>query len=323
MKIQKKLHKWNFAPQSFEEYILGARSGKIEILSRLMSLSENPEYENQKFLLKILKELKADWLGSSSTRIGVTGPPGVGKSTFIEHVGLYYCQKGTKVAVLAIDPSSRNSHGSILGDKTRMQNLSQHPFAYIRPQASGNHLGGLNSSVSTAILFCEVFGYELILIESVGVGQNEIEIYNHADTVILLDQPGTGDDLQAVKRGIMEMCDTIVIHKADGNLLPLAKEKKKYLQSMVQDKNIILHSSLAGSLSDTLIDSFTVSPDIKTLKRTKQLHALMVSEAEIALQTMKNRFIPFDRISEPIPLGVRIQVMEKLDKYFGNHASQT
>ena len=154
---------------------------------------------------------------NNSIRIGITGVPGVGKSTFIEAFGLHLTNLGKKVAVLAVDPSSTISHGSILGDKTRMEELVKDKNAYIRPSASGEMLGGVARKTREAIVLCEAAGYEIIIIETVGVGQSETAVHSMVDFFLLLKISGAGDELQGIKRGIMEMADAIIINKADGD----------------------------------------------------------------------------------------------------------
>jgi LAO/AO transport system kinase len=163
---------------------------------------------------------------NNSLRIGITGVPGVGKSTFIEQLGLLLVNKGHKVAVLAVDPSSSVTRGSILGDKTRMEKLVQHPMAYIRPTASGESLGGVARKTRESILLCEAAGYDILLIETVGVGQSETAVHSMTDFFLLLKLAGAGDELQGIKRGIIEMADAIVINKADGDNIKAAKKAK-------------------------------------------------------------------------------------------------
>ena len=162
-----------------------------------------------------------------SIRIGITGVPGVGKSTFIETLGSYLTTLGKKVAVLAVDPSSSLSKGSILGDKTRMDALVKNPNAFIRPSAAGDSLGGVNRHTREAITLCETAGYDVILIETVGVGQSETAVHSMVDFFLLLKIAGAGDELQGIKRGIIEMADAIVINKADGDNLTAAKIAKE------------------------------------------------------------------------------------------------
>ena len=171
---------------------------------------------------------------SKTIRIGITGVPGVGKSTFIEALGKYLTAQGIKVAVLAVDPTSSLSKGSILGDKTRMHELSNDANAFIRPSASGESLGGVTRKTRESIILCEAAGYEVILVETVGVGQSEIAVHDMVDFFLLLKLAGAGDELQGIKRGIMEMADAIIINKADG-------ENKKNAQSAKQEFARALH----------------------------------------------------------------------------------
>lgn len=150
-----------------------------------------------------------------SLRLGISGVPGVGKSTFIEALGLYLIAQGHRVAVLAVDPSSTVSGGSILGDKTRMEHLSVHPSAYIRPSPSSGNLGGVAEKTREAILVCEAAGYDIVIVETVGVGQSEVAVAGMTDMFVLMQLPNAGDDLQAIKKGVMELADLVVINKAD------------------------------------------------------------------------------------------------------------
>ncbi|GAA4270982.1 methylmalonyl Co-A mutase-associated GTPase MeaB [Aquimarina gracilis] len=163
---------------------------------------------------------------NKSIRIGITGVPGVGKSTFIEALGNLLIRKGKKVAVLAVDPSSTVSHGSILGDKTRMESLVRSKEAFIRPSPSGNSLGGVAQKTRESIILCEAAGYDIIIIETVGVGQSETAVHSMVDFFLLLKLAGAGDELQGIKRGIIEMADAIVINKADGDNQKRAREAK-------------------------------------------------------------------------------------------------
>ena len=198
-----------------EELIKGIRKGDSRSLSKAITLAESSLESKQELALQVIEHFGPQ---KNTLRVGITGAPGVGKSTFIESVGLRFLQDPTrKIAVLSIDPSSEISQGSILGDKTRMNQLSSIDGVYIRPSASGNNLGGVAKNTRLAILLCEAAGYNTILIESVGVGQNETEIAKLSDLFVLLISPGGGDELQGIKRGIMEVADIIVVNKADGN----------------------------------------------------------------------------------------------------------
>tara|TARA_B100001057_G_C22763958_1_gene916982 strand:- start:532 stop:1467 length:936 start_codon:yes stop_codon:yes gene_type:complete len=198
-----------------EELIKGIRKGDSRSLSKAITLAESSLESKQELALQVIEHFGPQ---KDTLRVGITGAPGVGKSTFIESVGVRFLQDPTrKIAVLSVDPSSEISQGSILGDKTRMNQLSSIDGVYIRPSASGNNLGGVAKNTRLAILLCEAAGYNTILIESVGVGQNETEIAKLSDLFVLLISPGGGDELQGIKRGIMEVADIIVVNKADGN----------------------------------------------------------------------------------------------------------
>jgi LAO/AO transport system kinase len=199
-----------------EEYIQGILQGDRLILSRAITLIESNLPHDQLMAEQILNAV-LPYTGKS-WRIGITGVPGVGKSTFIETFGLYLIEQTKQpIAILAIDPSSRQTKGSILGDKTRMQVLSRHKKAYIRPTATGNSLGGVAQKSREAMLLCEAAGFEIILIETVGVGQSEVAVRDMCDFFLLLMLAGAGDELQGIKRGIMEMANMIAITKSDEN----------------------------------------------------------------------------------------------------------
>ena len=198
-----------------KELIEGILSGNITALSRAITLVEST---NVSHLVKANEVVNACLPNANkSIRIGITGVPGVGKSTFIEAFGKYLTSLGKKVAVLAVDPSSTISHGSILGDKTRMEELVKDKNAYIRPSASGETLGGVARKTRETITLCEACGFDTIIIETVGVGQSETAVHSMVDFFLLLKIAGAGDELQGIKRGIMEMADAIVINKSDGD----------------------------------------------------------------------------------------------------------
>ena len=195
-------------------YFEGIRNKNLTILSKAITLLESTKTEHQQ-LAEELIELCLP-LSGKSIRIGITGVPGVGKSTFIESFGKYVIEtQNKKVAVLAIDPSSTKSKGSILGDKTRMNFLSTNEHAFVRPSPSSGTLGGVAKATRESIILCEAFGFDTIIIETVGVGQSETEVHSMVDFFLLLMLAGAGDELQGIKRGIMEMADTIVINKTD------------------------------------------------------------------------------------------------------------
>jgi LAO/AO transport system kinase len=197
-----------------QQYIDGVMAGDRMILSRAITLMESSLPADHMLAMQVLDAV-LPYTGKS-LRIGITGVPGVGKSTFIEGFGKYVTGQGKKLAVLAIDPSSQRSGGSILGDKTRMEELSHDPFAFIRPSAAGASLGGVGAKTRESMLLCEAAGFEVIFIETVGVGQSETAVRNMVDFFLLLMLAGAGDELQGIKKGIMEMADAIAITKADG-----------------------------------------------------------------------------------------------------------
>ncbi|MBQ0086529.1 MAG: methylmalonyl Co-A mutase-associated GTPase MeaB [Bacteroidales bacterium] len=202
---------------SVDEYMEGITRGDTTILSKAITLVESYLPEHRAIASQIIQRCQAISNGRKTMRIGITGVPGAGKSTFIEAFGSYITNEGHKLAVLAIDPSSEKSKGSILGDKTRMETLCNDPNAFIRPSPSAGSLGGVARKTRETILLCEAAGYDVIFIETVGVGQSETAVHSMSDFFLLLMLSGAGDDLQGIKRGIMEMSDLIAITKADGN----------------------------------------------------------------------------------------------------------
>lgn len=198
------------------------------MLAQAITLAESLRTEDQILANKLIEELLP--LTGKSVRIGITGVPGVGKSTFIEAFGKLLTTNSKKIAVLAVDPSSVKTKGSILGDKTRMEELSKDTRAFIRPTATGNTLGGVADKTREAILLCEAAGYEVMIIETVGVGQSETAVRNMVDFFLLLMLAGAGDELQGIKKGIMEMADGVVITKADGENLKMANQAQADFQ---------------------------------------------------------------------------------------------
>lgn len=216
---------------SLQEYIDGILSGNRVILSRAITLIESQLLQDKTLAQDLLEQLLPHT--GQSIRIGITGVPGVGKSTFIEVFGKNITDQNKKIAVLAIDPTSQITKGSIMGDKTRMEELSHNPLAYIRPSPAGNTLGGVANKTRETILLCEAAGYEIILVETVGVGQSETVVKGMVDFFLLLMLAGAGDELQGIKRGIIEMADAIVITKADGDNLQSSKNARlEYLNAL-------------------------------------------------------------------------------------------
>ena len=200
---------------SVSDYVAGILNRDITILSQSVTLVESAHPEHQKISRQIIESCLP--YSGNSIRVGITGVHGVGKSTFIEALGMYLAGKGKHLSVLTIDPSSEISKGSILGDKTRMENLSAEHNVYIRPSPASGSLGGVTRKTRETIILCEAAGFDIIFVETVGVGQSEIAVHSMVDFFLLLMLAGAGDELQGIKRGIMEMADLIVINKADGD----------------------------------------------------------------------------------------------------------
>lgn len=225
IRFQKKLERG----PSLEQLFQGVREGERTYLAQGITLVESNAENHFKKAQELLQRLLP--FSGNTIRIGITGVPGAGKSTFIEAFGTYLCNLGLKVAVLAVDPSSSLSGGSILGDKTRMEELSRNPLAFIRPSPSSGKLGGVHRKTRETMILCEAAGYDVILVETVGVGQSEVLVREMVDFFMLLVLTGAGDELQGMKKGIMELADGIFVNKADGeNRLNAEKTKREYNQ---------------------------------------------------------------------------------------------
>lgn len=219
LKLRKKPKRRQF---SVGEYVEGIVKGDVTVLSQAVTLVESVKPEHQTIAQEVIEKCLP--YSGNSVRIGISGVPGAGKSTSIDVFGLHVLEKkGGKLAVLAIDPSSERSKGSILGDKTRMEKLSVHPKSFIRPSPSAGSLGGVARKTRETIILCEAAGFDKIFVETVGVGQSETAVHSMVDFFLLIQLAGTGDELQGIKRGIMEMADGIIINKADGNNIEKAK----------------------------------------------------------------------------------------------------
>ncbi len=234
---------------SFEDYKTGILEQNRVVLSRAITLVESQLAADQILARQLIEEL-LEYTGNS-LRIGITGVPGVGKSTFIEAFGKKLVENGKKIAVLAIDPTSQRTGGSIMGDKTRMESLALEPNVYIRPSPSGNSLGGVSRKTRETMLLCEAAGFDLILVETVGVGQSEVAVKEMVDLFLLLMLAGAGDELQGIKRGIMEMADLLAITKADsGNEI-----KAKMAQTQYRNALHLFPPTESGWIPETLICS--------------------------------------------------------------------
>ena len=285
---------------SVQYFINGILQADIAILSRAITLVESTNQINQNLAQEIINGII--FKTGNSFRIGVTGVPGVGKSTFIESFGKEVIANGHKLAVLAIDPSSNKSKGSILGDKTRMEELSNNPNVYIRPSPSSGNLGGVTRVTYETILLCEAAGFDFIIVETVGVGQSEIAVSKVTDFFLLLMLAGAGDELQGIKRGIMEMADALIISKADGDNLNKAKAAKlEYTHAMhhfqKSQSGWIPRADICSSISNLGIKSvykmimeyrqFVLSTDYFLVNRKQQQFELFSSSME---DHLKNYF---------------------------------
>ena len=199
----------------------GVRSGNVRSLAKAITLIESRNSDHSKDAATLLDNLLQE--SGDSIRIGISGVPGVGKSTLIEALGMNLLQQGHKIAILAVDPSSQLSGGSILGDKTRMEELAREPNAFIRPSPAGKTLGGVAQKTRETMLLCEAAGYDIIIVETVGVGQSEIAVASMVDFFLLLQLANAGDELQGIKKGVMEIADAILINKAEGENRPRAE----------------------------------------------------------------------------------------------------
>lgn len=231
-KKQVRFQKKTSSGPTIDELYSGVLKGDRTILARSITLIESNADHHFRKAQELLQKLLPN--SGKSIRIGITGVPGAGKSTFIEAFGSYLCDQGHKVAVLAVDPSSSISGGSILGDKTRMEQLARNPRAFIRPSPSGGKLGGVHRKTRETMLLCEAAGYDVILIETVGVGQSEVIVRDMVDFFMLLVLTGAGDELQGMKKGIMELADGVFVNKADG-------ENRKNAEKTKHEYNRILH----------------------------------------------------------------------------------
>ena len=198
-----------------DDYVSGILAGDRVVLARAITLVESSSLKHEADAQEVIQRVLPHT--GKAKRVGITGVPGVGKSTFIESFGCYLVERGLKLAVLTVDPSSARTHGSILGDKTRMERLCQLPQAFIRPSPAGESLGGVARRTRETMLLCEAAGFDTILVETVGVGQTEIALRSMVDFFLLLLLPGAGDELQGIKKGIVEMADHVLINKADGD----------------------------------------------------------------------------------------------------------
>lgn len=299
-----------FHNQPAEFYIDGILKGDIAILSKAITIIESQNENHQLLAEKIIDGIVGK-IGNSF-RLGITGVPGVGKSTFIESFGNEVLKHGLKLAVLAIDPSSDKTKGSILGDKTRMEELSVKKNVFIRPSPSSGNLGGVARSTYETILLCEAAGFDFIIIETVGVGQSEISVSKITDFFLLLMLAGAGDELQGIKRGIMEMADALVITKADGANLEKAKMvRAEYANAMhlfqAAESGWIPKTKICSSIENKGIDevyamieeykNFTITNGFFLQKRKEQQFDLFLKTID---EQLKQKFYSDSKINSAI-----------------------
>ena len=262
---------------SADEYVKGILAGNRTILGKAITLVESTNPGHHQLAQQII-ELCLPHAGNS-LRIGITGVPGVGKSTFIEAIGKYLTNNNHKLAVLAIDPSSSRTKGSILGDKTRMEELSVDENAFIRPSPSAGSLGGVARKTRESIILCEAAGFDVIFVETVGVGQSEIAVHSMVDFFLLLMLAGAGDELQGIKRGIMEMADAIFINKADGDNLNNARRAQSEYKNALQD--LIMYETINEGLKSDFYANEAVKqklPEMKEALRNDKVSSYVAAQ---------------------------------------------
>ena len=268
-----------------QELVDGVLGGDRRALARAITLVESTRPDHRRDADAAITAVLPKT--GRSVRIGISGPPGVGKSTFIEAFGTHLTEAGHQVSVLAVDPSSARSGGSILGDKTRMERLARDPKAFIRPSPAGTELGGVARRTREALLLCEAAGFDVVIIETVGVGQSELAVADLADVFVLLASPSGGDDLQGIKRGIMELADLVVVTKADGELANAANHAAADLKRAIH----LLRPKYEGLGAETLLVSSTTGTGVAEvwteiarihhhLRATGQLDGLRAHQAE-------------------------------------------
>ena len=322
-------------------YVDGILSGDRFLLSQAITLVESAAPRHHQKAQEVIEQCLP--YSGNSIRVGITGVPGVGKSTFIESLGSYLTGQGHKLAVLAIDPSSSRSKGSILGDKTRMEELSSDDNAFIRPSPSAGSLGGVARKTRESVILAEAAGHDVILVETVGVGQSETAVHSMVDFFLLLMLAGAGDELQGIKRGIMEMADTLIINKADGNnkdnALRASREYKNALhlfpppESGWETKVDICSAQTGEGIQKVWqyikdYQNFTRNSGYFSYRRNQQARLVMY---EAINQQLKEHFYQEQKIKEKLPaieqaiLDSRISpynaARKLLDEYYGNRDS--
>jgi len=298
---------------STKTYVEGILNGDRGILARAITLVESRKPQNRKQAEEIIERCLPH--SGNSFRLGITGVPGVGKSSFIETFGIQLINSGHHIAVLAIDPSSEKSRGSILGDKTRMEKLAANENAFIRPSPASDALGGVARKTRESIILCEAAGYDYIIVETVGVGQSEIAVHSMVDFFLLLLLPGAGDELQGIKRGIVEMADMIAINKADGDKLNAAKKAKIEYKNALHlyppnekgwDVPVNLCSALHSEGITEIID--VLDHYLRSMKENLQFERLREKQNQYWLIESLNESLQFDFFNHP-------EIVKRLKKY--------
>src|SRR5690606_922396 len=288
-----------------DEFVQGIKNGDRTILAQAITLIESNAKRHEDQAQAVMNEILP--FTGNSVRIGITGVPGAGKSTFIESFGSYLCEQGYRVAVLAVDPSSSITGGSILGDKTRMETLSRNKNAFIRPSPSGGTLGGVNRKTRERILLCEAAGFDVILVETIGVGESEVIVRSMVDSFLLLVLTGAGDELQGMKKGIMELADAILINKADGD----NKQKAKIARG---EYNRILH----------FLQPATKGWSTKAYTASALYHEGMEEMWKIVLrfvETTKESGVFWKRRNNQTKAWIHAMIKDDLELRFFNHPS--
>jgi LAO/AO transport system kinase len=275
-----------------ERLVEGLEAGDRRALARAITLVESTRQDHRDDATTVLDRV----LGATgrAVRIGISGPPGVGKSTFIEAFGTSLTAADHRVAVLAVDPSSARSGGSILGDKTRMERLARDPRAFIRPSPAGTELGGVARRTREALLLCEAAGFDVVIVETVGVGQSELAVADLVDVFVLLASPSGGDDLQGIKRGIMELADLVVVTKADGELANAANHAAADLRRAIH----LLRPKYDGLTTETLLVSSTQGTGVAEVwDAVERIHGELTTSGQLdALRARQARAWLWDEI---------------------------
>jgi len=298
--------------QDPEFYIQGVLKNNRRIVAKTITLIESSLARDKEISFEIVKKI-LPYTGNSM-RIGITGIPGVGKSTFIENLGLFLCNAGHKVAVLAVDPTSRKSGGSILGDKTRMEKLAARENTFIRPSPAGKTLGGVAAKTRETMLVCEAAGYDVILVETVGVGQSETKVSTMVDFFLALLIAGAGDELQGIKKGLLEIADAIAINKADNDNIEKAERAKKIYEAALHlvapgssswTPPVLTCSSIIENGTENVWNAVLAHDKLKKdtgelgLKRKEQAVEWMWS---LVNEGLKNKFLEDKKINKTIPV---------------------